>query len=91
MVADTVVIIVRFVSIMQQYSGNRREVTMRVPSKSSLAITTIIDHFRIPWKDKLEKSTRIFINQNLYNPYFDKEIRLKAKDTIIFIPISGGG
>lgn len=91
MVADTVVIIVRFVSIMQQYSGNRREVTMRVPSEASLAITTIIDHFKIPWNDKLEKSTRIFINQNLYNPNFDKGIRLKAKDTIIFIPISGGG
>ncbi len=91
MVADTIAITVRFVSIMQQYSGNKREVTMEVPTEANLAITTVLNHFKIPWNDKLEKSTRIFINQNLYSPSFDGVMRLKPEDTIAFIPISGGG
>ncbi|MBW1700113.1 MAG: MoaD/ThiS family protein [Deltaproteobacteria bacterium] len=91
MIADTITVKVRFVSIMQQYSGNKREVTMEVPSIANQAIETVLNHFKIPWKDKLEKSTRIFINQNLYSPSSDTITLLKPEDTIAFIPISGGG
>ncbi len=84
-------ITVRFVSIMQKYSRDQREVEMEVPANPAEAIHLIIDHFQIPWKDDLEKSTRIFINQRLNDPYVDLGQPLKDRDTIAFIPISGGG
>ena len=88
---DCVSITVRFVSIMQKYSGNKREVQVEVPTDPVQAIHLIINRFQIPWKDNLEKSTRIFINQTLNDPFVDRGQRLKDKDTIAFIPISGGG
>ena len=88
---DCVSITVRFVSIMQKYSGNKREVQVEVPTDPVQAIDLIINRFQIPWKDNLEKSTRIFINQTLNDPFVDRGQRLKDKDTIAFIPISGGG
>jgi len=88
---DRVSVTVRFVSIMQKYSGNKREVEMELPTDPAQAIHHIINHFQIPWKDNLEKSTRIFINQTLNDPFVDSGKRLKDKDTIAFIPLSGGG
>jgi molybdopterin converting factor small subunit len=88
---DCVSITVRFVSIMQKYSGNKKEVRVEVPSDPAQAIHLLINRFQIPWKDNLEKSTRIFINQTLDNLFVDRGQRLKDKDTIAFIPISGGG
>jgi len=88
---DCVSITVRFVSIMQKYSGNKREVEMELPTDPAQAIHLIINHFQIPWKDNLDKSTRIFINQTLNDPFVDSGKRLKDKDTIAFIPLSGGG
>lgn len=88
---EYVSITVRLVSIMQKYSGDKREVEMEVPADPAEAIHLIINHFQIPWKDNLEKSTRIFINQTLNDPFVDRGHRLKDKDTIAFIPISGGG
>ena len=88
---DRVSVTVRFVSIMQKYSGNKREVEMELPTDPAQAIHLIINHFQIPWKDNLEKSTRIFINQTLNDPFVDSGKRLKDKDTIAFIPLSGGG
>ena len=88
---DGVSITVKFVSIMQKYSGNKREVQVEVPTDPVQAIDLIINRFQIPWKDNLEKSTRIFINQTLNDPFVDRGQRLKDKDTIAFIPISGGG
>jgi molybdopterin converting factor small subunit len=88
---DWVSITVRFVSIMQKYSGNKREVQVEVPTDPAQAIHLIINRFQIPWKDNLEKSTRIFINQTLNDPSVDRGQPLKDTDTIAFIPISGGG
>lgn len=89
--ADCVSVTVRFISIMQKYAGNKREVELELPTDPAQAVDVIINRFQIPWKDNLEKSTRIFINQQLYSQFVDSETRLKAKDTIAFIPISGGG
>jgi molybdopterin converting factor small subunit len=84
-------ITVKFVSIMQKYSGNKREVQVEVPTDPAQAIHLIINRFQIPWQGNLEKSTRIFINQTLNDPFVDRGQPLKDKDTIAFIPISGGG
>lgn len=89
--SNCVSVTVRFVSIMQKYSGNKREVTVEVPTDPAQAIHLIINRFQIPWKDNLEKSTRIFINQTLSDPFVDRGQPLKGKDTVAFIPISGGG
>ena len=88
---DCVSITVRFLSIMQKYSGNKREVEMELPTDPAQAIHLLINHLQIPWKDNLDKSTRIFINQTLSDPFVDSGERLKNKDTIAFIPMSGGG
>jgi molybdopterin converting factor small subunit len=87
---DTVTVTVRFITIMQRYSG-QRELQMEVPSDPSQALTIIIDKFHIPWKDKLEKSTRIFINKQFYEKFIKSEQKLNAGDVIAFIPMSGGG
>lgn len=89
--SDCVSVTVRFVSIMQKYSGNQREVQVEVPTDRTQAIDLIISRFQIPWKDNLEKSTRIFINQRLNDPFDGSGQRLKDNDNIAFIPISGGG
>jgi len=88
---DCVSITVRFVSIMRKYSGDKREIQVEVPADPAQAIRFIISRFQIPWKDNLEKSTRIFINQRLSDPFVDGGQPLKDKDIIAFIPISGGG
>jgi len=89
--SDRVSVTVRFVSIMQKYSGNKRELQVEVSSDPARAIDLIINRFQIPWKENLEKSTRIFINQRLSDPFDDSGQRLNDNDIIAFIPISGGG
>jgi len=89
--SDRVSVTVRFVSIMQKYSGNKREVQVEVSSDPAQAIDLIINRFQIPWKENLEKSTRIFINQRLNDPFDESGHRLTDNDIIAFIPISGGG
>ena len=89
--SNRVSVTVRFVSIMQKYSGNKREVQVEVSSDLAQAIDLIINRFQIPWKKNLEKSTRIFINQRLYDQFDDSGQQLKDNDNIAFIPISGGG
>ena len=87
---ETVTVTVRFVTILQRYSG-QRELQMDVPPDPSQAVTVIIDRFSIPWKDKLEKSSRIFINKQFYEKYIESGQKLNAGDVIAFIPMSGGG
>lgn len=89
--AEYVPVTVRFISIMQKYAGNKRELEMELPADPAQAVDIIINRFHIPWSDNLEKSTRIFINQQLYSQFVNSETRLKAEDIIAFIPISGGG
>ncbi len=88
--ADSVSITVRFITLMQRYSG-QRDLKMDLPSDPSLAIETIIAHFDIPWKDNLEKRTRIFINKQFAESYIKRGEILKKDDLIAFIPISDGG
>ncbi len=87
---ETVTVTVRFVTIMQRYAG-KRELQMELPSDPGRAIAIILDKFHIPWKDKLEKSTRIFINKQFSEKFIDNKQILKAGDVIAFIPMSGGG
>jgi molybdopterin converting factor small subunit len=81
---------VRFITRMQRYSG-QREIRMELPSDPNQAIDTIIEQFHIPWKDNLEKSTRIFINKKFADAFIKTGELLKKDDVIAFIPISGGG
>lgn len=87
---NSVSVTVRFITLMQRYSG-QREFKMDLPNDPSLAIETIITHFDIPWKDNLEKRTRIFINKQFVESYIKRGEKLKKDDLIAFIPISGGG
>jgi molybdopterin converting factor small subunit len=91
MPGEKVKVTVRFLTIMQKYSGDKREVEVEVPREPFLAIEHIIKKFRIPWKDHLEKSTRIFINKEYPDIFVEKGKRLEQGDIIVFIPISGGG
>jgi molybdopterin converting factor small subunit len=92
MTPDTVQVTVRFITIMQKYSDSgKREVEMELPREPDQAVDHIINRFHIPWKDNLEKYTRIFINGVVYDSFVESETHLKAGDTIAFIPMSGGG
>jgi molybdopterin converting factor small subunit len=81
---------VRFITRMQRYS-DQREIRMELPSDPNQAIDIIIEQFHIPWKDNLEKSTRIFINKKFSDAFIKSGEFLKKDDVIAFIPISGGG
>ncbi len=81
---------VRFITRMQRYS-DQREIWMELPSDPNQAIDTIIEQFHIPWKDNLEKNTRIFINKKFSDTFIQSGELLKKDDVIAFIPISGGG
>jgi hypothetical protein len=87
---DSVCVTVRFITLMQKYSG-QREFRMDLPSDPGKAIEIIIAHFDIPWKDHLEKRTRIFINKQFAESFIKRGEKLKTDDLIAFIPISGGG
>ena len=91
MTPDTVQVTVRFITIMKKYSGSKREVEMELPREPDQAVDHIVNRFHIPWKDNLEKYTRIFINGVVHDSFVESGERLKAGDTIAFIPISGGG
>ena len=87
---DSVSVTVRFITLMQKYTG-QREFRMDLPSDPGRAIETIIDRFDIPWKDNLDKRTRIFINKQFAELFIKRGEKLKTDDLIAFIPISGGG
>lgn len=92
MTAEAVRVTVRFITIMQRYSGEgRREVEMEVPPDPDQAVTLIIERFQIPWRDNLEKQARIFIEGLTFGAFLESGLRLKSGDTIAFIPLSGGG
>jgi len=87
---QSVSILVRFITVMQQYSG-QRELEMRLPDDPQEAIDMIIKRFQIPWSGVLEKSVRIFINKDLLESLKKSGRKLAEGDRISFIPISGGG
>jgi molybdopterin converting factor small subunit len=92
MTSDVVQVSVKFVTIMQRYSGKgNREIQMELPPEPSRALDRIIEQFRIPWKGTLEKQARIFINGVVYDSFLESKEHLKEGDVIAFIPISGGG
>jgi molybdopterin converting factor small subunit len=89
---DTVQVTVRFITIMQRYSGEgNREVEMELPARPDRAVELIIERYQIPWKDNLERQARIFVEGLSYDAFLASEATLKDGDTISFIPISGGG
>ena len=87
---DSVSVTVRFITLMQKYSG-QRDFKMDLPSDPKKAIEIIIARFDIPWKESLEKRTRIFINKQFAESFIKRGEKLKTDDLIAFIPISGGG
>jgi molybdopterin converting factor small subunit len=92
MTPDEVHVTVRFITIMQKYSGEgQREVEMELPPDPGQAVALIIERFQIPWQDNLEKQARIFIEGLTYDAFLESGLRLKSGDTIAFIPLSGGG
>ena len=92
MTSDAVQVTVRFITIMQRYSGKgNREVEMGLPPDPSQAVDLIIERFQIPWKGNLEKQARIFINGVVYDSFLASVERLKGGDIITLIHISGGG
>lgn len=88
--SDNVKVKVRFITLMQQYSG-QKEIEMKLPPDPANAIDTIIRKFHIPWENNLEKSARIFINKEILSSFTKSGKRLHTNDVIAFIPISGGG
>ena len=81
---------VRFVTIMQRYSGHR-ELVVHLPTDPQEAIDVLIKRFQIPWTGTLEKSVRIFINKELLETFTKSGRPLSEGDWISFIPLSGGG
>ncbi len=81
---------VRFITVMQQYSG-QRDLEMRLPEDPQEAVDMIIERFRIPWSGVLEKSVRIFINKELFESYKKSGRRLVEGDRVSFMPMSDGG
>jgi len=88
---NTVQIKIKFITIMQKYSGNQREVDVELPADPEKAVENIISQFQIPWKENLEKYVRIFINREILPEFIRNAKQLKTGDTIVFVPFSGGG
>lgn len=92
MADDTVLVTVRFITIMQRYSGQgNREVQMELSPGPAEALAEIIERFQIPWQDGLEAQVRVFVNGMVYDSFLESGQRLKGGDVIAFIPVSGGG
>jgi molybdopterin converting factor small subunit len=92
MACDLVQVTVRFITIMQRYSGEgKREVQMELPPKPDEALAQVIEDFQIPWERNLEAQVRVFVNGTVYSSFLASGLRLKGGDVIAFIPISGGG
>lgn len=81
---------VRFITVMQQYSG-QRELEIRLPEDPQEAVDAVIKRFQIPWAGVLEKSVRIFINKELLEIFKKSGRKLAEGDRISFIPMSDGG
>jgi len=92
MADDTVLVTVRFITIMQRYSGQgNREVQVELSPGPDEAFAEIIERFQIPWQNSLEAQVRVFVNGMVYDSFLESGQRLKGGDVIAFIPISGGG
>ena len=90
MTEKTAFVHLRFITLMQRYSG-KRDMDLDLPTDPEAAIADVIERFNIPWKDHLEKSARIFINREFAETFTKSGKELKDGDQISFIPISGGG
>lgn len=86
----SVLVGVRFITIMQRYSG-QRELAMQLPADPQAAVDMIIERFQIPWSGNLERSVRIFVNRELFETFDKSGRKLAGGDRISFIPISDGG
>jgi molybdopterin converting factor small subunit len=92
MALEPVQVTVRFITIMQRYSGQgKREVQMELSPSPDEALAQIIERFQIPWQNGLEAQVRVFINGIVYDSFLAGGQQLKGGDIIAFIPMSGGG
>jgi len=64
---------------------------MPLPADPREAVDALIRRFQIPWTGRLEKSVRIFVNQELLEAYVKSGRPLREGDRISFIPLSDGG
>lgn len=81
---------VRFVTIMQRYSG-QRELVIPLPEDPREAVDALVRRFEIPWAGALEKSVRIFVNKEPLEAYMKSGRPLCEGDRISFVPLSDGG
>jgi len=86
---NTVEVTVKFITIMQKFS-HQKKIVMSLPPEPEKTLQVIINKFDIPWKGKLEKSVRIFVRGQHWESFVEKKKSLKDGDEIAFIPISGG-
>ncbi len=91
MLEERVKVTVRFITIMQKYTGRRREIEMDLSPEPEQAIEHIIQKFDIPWTEQMQKFIRIFINRELSKVFVENGKQLKDGDTILFVPVSCGG
>ena len=87
---ETVRTTVKFLTFMQKYSGIR-EIEMELPRNLSRALDHIINRYNIPWKGNLEKNGAILVNGRHYQTVLKTGEQLSENDTIVFVPIIGGG
>lgn len=81
---------VRFVTVMQRYSG-QRELVIPLPADPREAVEALVRRFEIPWAGALEKSVRIFVNKEPLEEHVKRGRPLREGDWISFVPLSDGG
>ena len=89
--SETVDVKVKFLGILPKFSDNKRVVEITLPANPGAAVEQIIAKFGLPWKDNLEKITRIFVNNQHLATSIKNGVSLKNGDVIAFIQLSGGG
>jgi len=87
----TVDVKVNFLGILHKFSDNKKVVEITLPADPGAAVEQIITTFNLPWKDNLEKVTRIFVNNQHLATIIKNGVSLKNGDVIAFIQLSGGG
>ena len=78
MTKKTACVHLRFITLMQRYSG-KRDMDLDLPTDPEAAIAAVIERFNIPWKDHLEKSARILTLFNRKTPQSARKLPQSAR------------